>query len=163
MNILEKSLITIKCLPNMEQEEKKSPSQSKWKRGVGSEFLMKGQSGAAKGVFGKKVNTGKKLSQGLGRSGRSSVVTGKSAICALKEDDEKSDTHYIRTIKNIELSFSLIVSAQRRPSQTSASTCKPHSQSFPPDTGHPVLHLLEERRKSQGSNQSCGLVSLPCV
>lgn len=120
---------------------KKSPSQSKWKRGVGSEFLMKGQSGAAKGVFGKKVNTGKKLSQGLGRSGRSRVVTGKSAICALKEGDEKSDTRYIRTIKNIELSFSLIVSAQRRPSQTSASTCEPHSQSFPPDTGHPSFTL----------------------
>lgn len=85
---------------------------------MGSEFLMKGQSGAAKGVFGKKVNTGKKLSHGLGRSGKSRAVRGKSAICTLKECDEKADTCYIRQVKNIELSFSLIVSAQPRLSQT---------------------------------------------
>lgn len=97
--------------------------------GVGSEFLMKGQSRAAKGVFGKKLNTGKKLSQGLGRSEKSRARTGKSAICTLKDGDAKADTHYIHQVKNMELSFSLIVSAQPRPSQTSASMCEPHSQS----------------------------------
>lgn len=97
---------------------KKPTSQSKWKRGVGSEFLMKGQSGAVKGVFGKKVNTGKKLSHSLGSSGKSRAVRGKSAICTLKGCDEKADTCYIRQVKNIELSFSLIVSAQPRLSQT---------------------------------------------
>jgi hypothetical protein len=56
-NIVQKSLITIKWLPNLEQGKQKSPSQSKWKHGVGSEFLMKRQSGAAKRVLGKKVNT----------------------------------------------------------------------------------------------------------
>ena len=63
-------------------------------------------------------NTGKKQSQGLGRSGKSRVVTGKSAICTLKEGDENANTCNICQVKNIELSFSLIVSAQPRLSQT---------------------------------------------
>lgn len=63
MNITEESLITIKWLPSLEQGKQKSPRQSKWKHGVGSEFSVKGQRGAAKGVLGQKVNP---VGQGIG-------------------------------------------------------------------------------------------------
>lgn len=162
MNILEKSLITIKCLPNMEQE-KKSPSQSKWNCGVDSEFLMKGQSGAAKRVFGKRVNIGRKLCQGLGQSEKSRAMTGKSAICTLKGGDEKADTSHICQQRRRNLSF-LSLSVHRPGEARPQPPCVKFTTSPSLLTQFIQFHpLLGERWKNQSSAQSCQLVNLPCV